>query len=160
MLGFFAVIFVLLFLIRTISQKEIDDVHPAIPCEQRYLEESDILWIIPLYNNVSIAQNKTWCASISSLNKTIGMHGVYHKYEEFSATRDKDYLDIGIDAFKQCFGHKPSVFKAPQLVLSEENKAFLKEQNLTIHGKIGQMMHKVYHCNDTGRFTNKFIRIF
>jgi len=160
MMTFFIFLLITLFLIRAISQKEIDDVHPSIPCEKKYLKESDILWVIPLYKNESIAQYKPWCDSINAMNKTLGMHGIYHKYEEFFTARDKDYLEEGVTAFEKCFGYKPSAFKAPQLALSKENNAFLKEQNWTIHGKLGQVTHKVYHCNDTGRFRNWIIRTF
>ncbi len=157
---FFIILLVLFFLVRLISQKEIDDVHPAIPCEQEYLKKSDVLWVIPLYNNESIAQNKTWCASINAMNKTVGMHGVYHTYQEFLTIKDRTYLEEGVTAFEQCFGYKPSAFKAPQLALSKENKDLIKEKNWKIHGKIRQAIHKVYHCNDTGRFSNKVIKIF
>lgn len=149
-----------LFVIRVLNLAELDDVHPLISCEEWIAQESDVLWVIPLYQNVSIAKNMTWCEEIRALNKTLGMHGVYHAYREFDELRSVAYLEQGMQVFEQCFGFTPKKFKAPQLALSRENAALLRELGLEIHGKWEQVTHKVYHCEDTGRVKNWVIRLF
>lgn len=148
-----------LFVVRAINLAEVDDVHPLIPCEEWIVQESDVLWVIPLYENVSVAENMTWCEEIKVLNKTLGMHGVYHMYHEFNELRSAAYLEQGMQAFEQCFGFRPKMLKAPQLVLSKENAALLRERGFEIHGRVGQMTHKVYHCEDTGRVKNAVVRL-
>jgi predicted deacetylase len=150
----------LFFSIRLFSSKEIDDINPEIPCLEKYIEKSDILWVIPKYQNKSIAENKEWCESILKLNKTLGLHGIYHTYEEFKTNRNLGYLQEGINIFEECFGFKPKIFKAPQLEISKQNKKLIKNNNLKLKGKMNQGLHKVYHCNDTGIFSNKFIDFF
>ena len=71
-------IIIILFLIRFLSPREIDDVTPGIQCDESLLSKSDVLWVIPAFDNKSIAENRSWCNYILSLNKTLGMHGVYH----------------------------------------------------------------------------------
>ncbi|MBM3230555.1 hypothetical protein FJZ22_02785 [Candidatus Pacearchaeota archaeon] len=145
------------FLIRACSHQEIDDVTPGIPCEEEYLRKAEVLWVIPLFQNESISSNKTWCEYIRSLNKTLGLHGVYHTNREFQILRNEEYLQPGVQAFKECFNQTPTQFKAPQLALSKENKAWL-EKKYTIQGEYNQQFHKVYHCSDTGRFPNKLLQ--
>ena len=148
-----------LFVVRAVNLAEVDDVHPLIQCDAWIFEESEIVWIIPLFQNVSIADNQTWCKQILTLNKTMGMHGVHHTYNEFLTKRDATYLAQGIQAFEQCFGVKPKLFKAPQLALSRENAALLRGLGFEIHGKARQVTHKVYHCEDTGKVGNAVIRL-
>jgi predicted deacetylase len=156
LLGILTILF-LLFLVRLLSPKEIDDVSPEIPCEEEYLEKSDILWIIPKFNNKSISENKTWCNYILSLNKTLGLHGVTHEFEEFNSNRNQTYLEEGIKIFEDCFGFKPEMFKPPQLKISNKNKELIKNNNLKLKGEINQIIHKVYHCGYTENFKNRFI---
>jgi|SRR3989344_298933 len=155
------VLFVLtLYLNRLFGTTQVDDVTPGIECDSSLLEKSDILWVIPIFNNYSIAENKEWCDYILSLNKTIGLHGVYHEYDEFSVLRDENYLQAGINAFEKCFGYKPQLFKAPQLALSGQNKILLEKEGFTVYEEYNQIANKVYHCSDTGRFSNRFIDRF
>lgn len=149
-----------LFLIRLISPREIDDISPEIPCQKEYLEKNSILWIIPEFNNKPISENKTWCNYILSLNKTLGLHGVTHEFEEFGKTKDQEYLQESIEIFEQCFGFKPIMFKPPQLKISKENKKLIGGNNMKLKNKFNQLIHKVYHCNDTGMFSNKMISLF
>jgi hypothetical protein len=149
--------FLVLFIIRALLPQEIDDVSPGIPCDRELLAEAKVLWIIPLFENESIANNQTWCAEIKALNKTLGLHGIYHHYKEFNTFRDPSYLEPGIHAFQECFNQTPKLFKAPQLALSKENKEWL-EQTFKVKGPLNQITHKVYHCNDTGKFSNKLIK--
>lgn len=160
---FFLVIFlvvVILFFVRLLSLKEIDDVHPEFFCSEDLLKKSDILWIVPKFENKLISEDKEWCDYILSLNKTLGLHGVYHSFNEFGKNRDQEYLKEGIDVFEECFGFRPLLFKPPQLKISRENKKLIKNNGLELKGKINQFFHKVYHCNDSGLFSNKFIDFF
>ena len=142
------------FLIRLISPREIDDVSPEILCEQEYLEKSNVLWVIPKFNNKSISEDKDWCNYILSLNKTLGLHGIYHEFEEFKINRDEKYLKEGIKIFEDCFSFKPEMFKPPQLEISEENKKLIKKNSMKLKLNFNQLTHKVYHCGDTGKFKN------
>jgi len=150
----------LLFFIRLFNVREVDDVSPSIDCSSDILMKSEILWVIPIFYNKSIADDKVWCDYISSLNKTLGLHGVYHSFNEFVYDRDLDYLNKGVAAFENCFGFKPKIFKAPQLSLSEKNRKMIEDERYEVKANFNQLIHKVYHCSDSGRFSNKFIDIF
>ncbi len=147
----------LLFIIRAFSETQIDDIHPDISCPE--IEKAEVLYVIPIFENQSIADNPEWCRQILSLNKTLALHGVYHTYQEFLTDRDLEYLNKGIIAFEKCFGYKPAHFKPPQLKISKNNKNLIKN-NLNLDLIFNQIFHKVYHCQDTGKFSNKFIDLF
>jgi predicted deacetylase len=148
----------LLFIIRLISPKEIDDVTPGIFCETKYLEKSDILWVIPDFDNTAISENASWCKHILSLNKTLGMHGIMHAYDEFLVDRNNEYLYRGIKIFEDCFGFRPEMFKPPQLKISDSNTKLIEGNNLKLKMNFNQLVHKVYHCNDEPEFVkNKVI---
>jgi predicted deacetylase len=151
---------ILLFLTRLILPREIDDVSPKIPCEKELLEKADVLWVIPNLENRAISKNAEWCQEILSLNKTIGLHGVSHTYHEFGTNKTQEYLQEGINIFTECFNQTPTSFKPPQLKISEENKILIKKNNLALKTIFNQITHKVYHCNDTGKFSNRFIDLF
>jgi len=155
---FFLILF--LFFIRLINPREIDDVSPGIQCEEKYLLKSDVLWVIPKFQNKRINQNQTWCEYILSLNKTIGLHGITHEYEEFSKEKTQKELLEAIEIFENCFKFTPTLFKAPHLKITRENKKLIKENNLKLRGKINQVLNKVYHCNNKGGISNNFIDIF
>jgi len=152
--------FLSLFLIRLTSQKEIDDVSPEILCEQEYLEKANTLWIIPKFNNKPISENKTWCKEILSLNKTLGLHGLTHEFEEFNTDKNQEYIQEAIDIFEQCFGFKPEIFKPPQLKITKQNKQLIKQNNLKLKKGFNQITHKVYHCDNVGKFSNWVIDLF
>ena len=156
---FLAVISNLLF-IRLITPKELDDVHPQISCSEKILKKSDILWIIPNFNNIPIDKNQEWCAYIKSLNKTLGMHGIQHTFNEFQKPMSQEQLEEGITIFENCFNSKPTLFKPPQLKISKSNRQLIKNNNLSTKLYINQITHKVYHCSDTGFFSNKFVDSF
>ncbi len=151
---------IFLFILRIINSREIDDVSPNIFCKSEELQKSDILWIIPKFEGKNISENKTWCKEILNLNKTLGLHGVYHKYNEFGTTRTEEYLQEGIEEFENCFGFKPTMFKPPQLKISLKNSKLILEKGLILRGNINQLVHKVYHCNDSGKFPNWFVNLF
>lgn len=150
-----------LFFVRGLSPKELDDVHPDIPCTRQLIKQADVLWIIPKYNGNSIADNKTWCEEIKSKKKTLGLHGLYHTYEEFNTNESKVYDIIeAIEIFEECFGEKPTMFKPPQLKISPENKKIIEDLNMTLKTTFNSVVHKVYHCNDSGALSNEFISAF
>jgi predicted deacetylase len=161
---YFVVLFILImillvfFVIRAASPRQLDDLSPGIPCASDLVEKSDVLWVIPKFDNVSI--DKDWCDYVLGLNKTIGMHGVYHTYNEFGTERNREYLDAGIEIFENCFGFKPEMFKPPQLKILSANKRMIENEGLKVEGSFNQLTHKVYHCSDTGMFPNKLIGWF
>jgi len=149
-----------LFLIRALNPRELDDIHPDIECSEEYLKQADIIWVIPEFNGKKISDNETWCEEILELNKEIGLHGLTHGYLEFANETKEKEIKEAMDIFEDCFKFKPEMFKAPQLKISDENAEIIKEYNMTIVGKFNSITHKVYHCNDTGVFSNEFIEIF
>src|SRR5690242_19202279 len=76
-------LFLIIWIVRTVSSRQVDDVNPYIPCQEGLIKNSESLAVIPFYKNISISENRDWCASIKELNKTLVMHGVYHNYNEF-----------------------------------------------------------------------------
>jgi len=66
--GIILAVLIGLLIFRAFSAKELDDVSPGIPCDKNLLEKSDILYVIPLFENASIAENKTWCTEILDMN--------------------------------------------------------------------------------------------
>jgi hypothetical protein len=159
-LGAIILILLLVFVIRLISPSEIDDIHPDIPCPELENYNPEVLWIIPIYQGKGISENKSWCEEIKSLNKTLGMHGIYHNYEEFYYIQSNEELKKGMQEFKECFGYEPEIFKAPQLKINSKNKALVKNNGLKLKGKFNQAIHKVYHCNNQGKLPNWFVEIF
>ncbi len=153
------VLILILGIIRKVLQKQLDDVSPKIPCEQELLEKADVFYVIPKFDNKNISENQEWCENILSLNKSLALHGVYHTYNEFSEDRDIFYLQEGIQEFEDCFNKSPKSFKPPQIKLSKNNKKLIK-QEMELDYYFNQIFHKVYHCNDSGKFSNKFIDIF
>lgn len=152
--------FSLLIIFRNILPTQLDDVNPLISCENEIISKSDTLLVIPIYLNKSISENITWCKEILSLNKTLGMHGVYHNYQEFLVQKDEEYIKKGMIEFEKCFGFEPLIFEAPQLAISNINKNLIKSMNLKFRGYFYTITHKVYHCEDTGKYSNAFISKF
>ena len=144
-------IFIALYIIRLFGERQIDDVNPFRFCENEYVDKSETLMVIPLFENKSIAENKTWCNYILSLNKTLAMHGVYHSYNEFLEDRDENYIKLGIEEFKKCFGYYPIIFEAPQLALSKNNEKLLRQMGFEVRNYRFNMFHRVYHCVDFER---------
>ena len=142
----FIILILILLSIRLIGPKEIDDVTPDFFCAEELFEKSDILFVIPKFNNTPISENTEWCEYILSLNKTLGLHGVYHEYREFETDRNQTYLQEGIDEFKNCFGYEPELFKPPQLKISKANRELIRENNMKLKTIPNKIIHKIYHC--------------
>jgi len=156
---------IIILLIRDFSIKQIDDVTPGRFCERNLVEKSQTLMIIPLLDNISIADNVSWCDYILSLNKTLGMHGVYHTPNEFSYKLGEGDIRKGMEEFKKCFGFYPPIFEAPRLDLNRENEKILREMGFEVRGYRFSIFHKVYHCVDFNKNSylvkqNKIIEIF
>ena len=150
-----------LFLIRLINPTEIDDISPEINCPEITKYNPDILYIIPNYKNNPISNNEEWCDYILSLNKTLALHGINHTYQEFLNSNIKpEQLNFGISEFEKCFNKTPKMFKPPQLKISPNNKLLIKQNNLELKTKFNSIIHKVYHCNDSGNIPNSLIYIF
>lgn len=154
----FCSIFVL-FLIRVFSERQLDDVSPGIPCDAQLMRKADVFYTIPKFDGKSIAEHQEWCKYILSFNKTLALHGVYHTYQEFSFLRNESYLHEGIEAFQDCFHFRPERFKPPQLALLEENRKMIS-RSMKVDGYFNQIFHKVYHCEDGGRFSHWIIDWF
>lgn len=153
---------ILLFIIRLITPTQIDDISPEIPCPELEIYNADILYVIPNYNNIPISENQTFCKKILELNKTLELHGINHSpYAEFLIQNiSQENLNFAITEFQKCFNSTPQNFKPPQLKISEENKKLISENNLTLKLYSNEIFHKVYHCNDTGRIKNKWVKLF
>ena len=106
------------------------------------------------FNNTNISGNKEWCAQILNLNKTLGLHGVTHEFNEFQTDRNQEYLDNGISMFEQCFGFKPDRFKPPQLNISKNNIQLIENNEMELMMNFHQITRKVYHCNDSDVIKN------
>ena len=152
-LFFILTLLIILFLIRLVTPKYLDDVHPDISCDDALLQKADTLYIIPRFNNHSIADNHTWCAQVLELNKTLALHGVYHTYNEFAIDRSEKYLRTGVEDFKKCFGVYPTQFKSPQMHTSHANTVVMRGQ-YSMDTWLSTRFHKVYHCDNKGMFPN------
>ena len=148
-----------LWVIRFVMPRQLDDVSPEIGCSEEIIGKSDILTVVPLFNNKSIADEGEWCDYIGSLNKTLVLHGVYHSYKEFEETRSEEYINRGAKEFERCFGFYPEIFEAPQMALSEENEKTLEKMGFEIIGKSNEFIRKVYHCQEEGEFRVKVLGI-
>lgn len=151
-------IIVLLGITRSLTYKQIDDVHPSINCSEKYIKESDVLMIIPLFNNDSIANHPEWCKKILEYNKTLGLHGVRHTYNEFLSNISKEDMDLAIGEFKKCFEKYPELFEPPQWEISSENRK-LVETYIPVTNQLRGMFHKIYHCEESGNFGYRFLGI-
>jgi len=74
------------------------------------LEKVDILYVIPVMNNNSIANDTLFCSKIKALNKTIGMHGINHAYLEFGNNISEENILEATKVFEQCLGYSPKLF--------------------------------------------------
>ncbi|MBS3091327.1 DUF2334 domain-containing protein [Candidatus Pacearchaeota archaeon] len=156
---FIIILFFLLLIwtLRVVLPRQVDDVSPGIYCEKEIMEKSRYFSVIPLYKNKSIADNISWCNEILDLNKTLIMHGVYHSYNELLGNMTLDEIEFGKEEFRKCFGYYPEIFEPPQLALSKENAKLLESSGLRIRAEGFNLFHKVYHCSDSGKYSNSFV---
>jgi predicted deacetylase len=143
---------------RIFSHEELDDVHPLIlDTNDKYLKKSEWLWVIPYYGNVPISENKKWIKKLKKTGKKIGLHGVYHTHKEFGIDRSDEYVDKGINEFKKAFGYYPTHFKAPSLVLTENNAEKFRIRGIKIKGRLNQILHNVYHSPSGRKYDGKLL---
>ena len=145
-----------LFLVRALGPQHIDDVNPLMNCSEEYLLKADVLYVVPYCDGVMINESREWCDYVLSLGKDVGMHGVRHVYDEFSGDVALGDIELGMEIFESCFGFRPGRFKAPHLKLSEENRGLIEGFGMSVNGKFSQVVHKAYHCNDSGVMPNSF----
>lgn len=136
---------------KEIAARELDDVHPDIPCDQSMLDDAIWWWVVPLYGDKPLMSNPEWVEKVKKSGKKIGMHGVRHTYSEFNTDVSKEYIQQGIDAFKDAFGYTPTHFKPPKMQITKNNLELLKSMGFTVHDRWQQFIHKIYHCKDHGR---------
>ena len=155
LLAVFVLIFVLFF-IRLVLPSQLDDVSPGISCDENLLDRADVYYVIPKFDGVAI--NKEWCDLVLGRDRELAMHGVTHEYREFGEVRNVAYFQEGVDIFQNCFGFTPERFKPGNLGWNSGNDWIRDEVEVDILWN--QLFHKVYHCNDTGKFPNWLIRVF
>ena len=149
-----------IFLIRLVSPRHLDDLSPEIPCDENLIKKSDILFIIPNFNNKSIADNSSWCTQLLAYNKTLALHGFQHTYQEFKTDRDEEYFKEAEAIFTSCFNQTVVMFKPSQLEISKNNLATAKQRYKTVYTPLNNLFHKAHHCNDTGSLPNWFHELF
>lgn len=143
---------------RNLNYIQLDDLHPLINCEEKYIEKSDVLMIIPLWKNDSIVNYPEWCKKISESNKTLGMHGIYHTYDEFLGNISEEKFVFALGEFKKCFGKSPELFEPPQWDISSINRKMV-EKYVPVTNNFQGIFHKVYHCEESGNFGYNFLGI-
>ena len=159
MIIFILGLIVLLFFIRLFLPSQVDDVTPGIYCEEEILDKADVYYVVPNFEGESISENLEWCSMILDSEKELALHGYEHTYQEFESGDASLKLDNGIEIFEECFGYSPERFKAPNLAINSENKKLVKSQ-MELDGIFNQVFHKVYHCSDSGVFSNRFVSLF
>lgn len=152
--------FLLVFCIRFFSEKQLDDVSPGISCDASLLEKADAFYVIPKYKNISLAENLSWCDFILSFNKDLRLHGLTHSYNEFAEYHALKDVNEAVNIFEVCFNQTPARFKPPQEALSYDNRELIKMSGLKLDNHLNSFFHKVYHCSDSGVFSNRFIDWF
>ena len=121
-----------------------DDFHPEKSCDA-ITRKSDVLYVMPFFNNKPLTDYPEWCVQILSLNKTLGLHGITHEYHEFLKPIQTKQLTEAIDIFEQCFGYKPTLFKPPYNKISPENEILVHEFNMTVYDTT-YILHPYCHC--------------
>jgi len=136
---------------RTVGHREVDDIHPLIPCNEDYINNSKWLYVIPLYMGDPITNYPSWCKRMRESGKKLGMHGIMHTYNEFAEDVEDGYIQAGMNVFKEAFGYYPTHFKAPKTAMTKNNRKIIERKGMKIMGKINQILHHVYHSEDLGR---------
>lgn len=155
----------ILYVTRKYNKIHYDDLSPLLKTNYKYLEKSDIIFIIPKYNDIPITDYPEFITKIKKYaednNKELAMHGVTHSPEgylikaEFGYPLANEYIKEGIDIFENAFGYKPKKFKAPCYNLHPHNEKILKEFNIEIIQVDTLFLNKLYH-NDTSNSLTYF----
>jgi hypothetical protein len=167
------ILFILILVISLIRQNtkvHYDDIHPLIPSLKKYMDKSDILFIIPKFKNKKITDYPDFIREIKKYakenNKQLALHGVTHYPEgyfikaEFGIPRSKKYIQEGIDIFTDAFGFKPTLFKAPCYNLHPHNRKILESLGLKIIGSEALITNKVFHYHGNLNSRTKVMYFF
>ncbi len=125
-----------------------DDLTPLSSCD-KLIEQSDLLLVIPEYENHSLDLYPEWCEKMRSYHKTFGLHGINHEYHEFLKPVDKAKFTRATISFEKCFGYKPTIFRPPYNKISAENKALVESFNMTVYQET-YLHHPYCHCQPQG----------
>ena len=147
-IGIVVILLILALNLMSRNDKIVDDVIPTDEC-LRMAESSDLIFVIPNYEDNSLENKDSWCEAMRELNKTIGMHGITHKYHEFGKNVSEAELKEGIELFEDCFGYKPKIFRPPYNLISPENEAKVEAWNMTVYKK-RYFLQPYCHCQPHG----------
>lgn len=125
-----------------------DDITPVSSCDN-LIEKSDILFVIPDYEDNSLDKYSEWCERMRKFDKKVGLHGINHEYHEFSKPIEREELEGAISVFENCFGYKPTFFRPPYNKISAENEALVKSFNMTVY-RDTYLTHPYCHCEPKG----------
>ena len=149
----------IIYIIRKFNKVHYDDLTPLIETNYIYLDKSNIIFIIPKYNNIPLTNYPDFIDKIKKYskinNKELAMHGVTHSPEGFISTAEFgypltfEYIKEGIDIFESAFGYKPKKFKAPCYNLHPKNKEILEKLNIEIIDVDSLLLNKLYHNDNT-----------
>lgn len=152
---FALIILIVLLIIRFFNKSHYDDLHPELPFNKEYLDKSDILFIIPNYNNIPITNYPEYIEKLKSYaqknNKQIGLHGYIHKPEGFFTKAEygyelpESYIKDNIDLFRKAFNFEPKLFKAPCYNLHPKNREILLKLGLQISDINTLFLNKLFH---------------
>ena len=146
------IISILIFLIiRQIRSIGYDDVHQNIPQNYKFIDKSDMLFVIPKFENVPLTNDMNFVDKIKSKNKILGMHGVTHSPEgifikaEFGYPVSEEKIKEGMDIFENAFGYKPQYFKAPCYNLLPENQKIIEKLGMKVVGPETAIFNQLLH---------------
>jgi hypothetical protein len=162
------IILIVLLLIRLYNPVHYDDITPLIPINKTYLKKSDILFVIPKYNNKPITDYPDFIKYLKKYsndnNKIIGLHGYtdnpegYFTTSEYGKELSDEYIKENIDLFTKAFGFKPTIFKAPCYNLHPVNKKILEKHGLKISEVTSLLFNKLFH-NDNSKILTFFNKL-
>uniref|UniRef100_A0A6C0KQ03 NodB homology domain-containing protein n=1 Tax=viral metagenome TaxID=1070528 RepID=A0A6C0KQ03_9ZZZZ len=158
----FVICIIIFFLVRRFRLINYDDVHQNIVQNEEYIKKSDILFVIPDYENVKITDDKIFVNKLKTSGKILGMHGVTHEPSsytqkaEFGLPVSEKKITEGMKIFENAFGYKPKFFKAPCYNLLPENKVKIEKLGMTVIGPETLMFNRLLHPSSNNFFMQMF----
>lgn len=158
----FVLCIIIFILIRRFRLINYDDVHQNIKQNEQFMKKSDILFVIPKFDNVKLTDDKNFVEKIKNSGKILGMHGVTHtpssytEKAEFGFPVSEDKIKEGMKIFENAFGYKPKYFKAPCYNLLPENQVKIENLGMEIVGPETLMFNRLFHPPSN----NFFMQIF
>jgi hypothetical protein len=147
----FLICIVLFLVVRQLRCVGYDDVHQNITQNYKYIDKSDMLFVIPKFENVPLTDNMNFVQKIKNKNKILGMHGVTHSPEgiftkaEFGYPVKEETIKEGMDIFENAFGYKPKYFKAPCYNLLPENQIKIEKLGMKVVGPETAIFNRLLH---------------